>query len=384
MPKKIKILDTTLRDGDQAPGFHLMPDEKVKMAYQLEKLGVDIIEAGFPFASDGEFKAVKEISNNIRSCTIGALCRARKEDIDRGWEAVKDAEEPLINMFIPISDLHLEFVLHKTRKEILRMSIDAVKYARDLCNKVEFTAVDCSRTEPDFVIEFFAAIVEAGATTIGVPDTVGYLMPEEYGKLIRTIKDNVPEIENVTVAAHCHNDLGMAVANSLAAIKNGAGQLECTINGIGERAGNASLEEIVMALVIRKSHFEVKTGINITEIYPASKLLTELTGSEVQRNKPIVGLNAFSHDAGVHLDGYKKNPLTYEILSPEMINAPRPEVELGKYSGRTALKIRLANLGFNPEPDILNEIYKQFIKLTEIKKVIEDDDLKELIKTVSP
>lgn len=379
MIKNIKILDTTLRDGEQAPGFSMNNSEKLKMALQLEKLNVDIIEAGFPYASEGEFKAVSKISDTINNTTVAALCRAREADIDSALASLKSAKSPMINIFAPVSDLHLEHVVKKTRAEILEISVRSIEHAKKHCDNVEFTPVDCSRADRKFVVEFMTEMITAGANYISVTDTVGYSTPDEYGDLISHIKKNVPNISSITLSAHCHNDLGLAAANSLAAIQNGADMIEGTINGIGERAGNTSLEEVIMAIKIRGEHFNAETNINHKEIYTTSKLLSEITGHKVQKNKAVVGDNAFAHDAGVHLDGFKKNPLTYEILTPELINAPRPKLELSKYSGRKALNERFLILGHDLNEIKLGQAYKLFIKLTETKKVIEDNDLNKII-----
>ena len=375
MEKRIKIFDTTLRDGEQAPGFSMNLEEKLRLALQLEKLGVDVIEGGFPIASNGDFEAVKEIAESISDCQVAGLCRTKFMDIDRAGEALKNAIYPRIHTFIATSDIHLKYKLKKTRLEALNDAVKAVKHARSFCQDVEFSAEDASRSDPEYLCDIFTAVIEAGATVINVPDTVGYSLPWEFGQLIAKIKQDVNGIKNVTISVHCHNDLGLAVANSLAAIENGARQVECTINGIGERAGNAALEEIVMALQTRHDHLGLSTNVNTKEIYRSSKLLSLLTGMTVQRNKAIVGANAFAHEAGIHQHGMLNNSMTYEIMTPESVGVPQSTLVLGKHSGRHALAKRYQELGFSLIESELNTAYLSFTKLADKKKDIYDADL---------
>ncbi|MFQ5866113.1 MAG: 2-isopropylmalate synthase [bacterium] len=375
MEKRVMIFDTTLRDGEQAPGFSMNLEEKIRLAEQIKRVQVDIIEAGFPIASEGDFVAVREVAKRIKTCTVAGLCRTKKEDIDRAWEALKYATHPRIHTFIATSDIHLKYKLKKTRTEVLRDAVWSVQYSRSLCGDVEFSAEDASRSDPEFLFDIFSAVIEAGATVLNVPDTVGYSIPWEFGDLINQIRERVPRINEVVLSVHCHNDLGLAVANSLSAVMSGARQVECTINGIGERAGNASLEEIVMALKSRQTSFEIDTRVRTTEIYPTSQLLADITGIGVQPNKAIVGQNAFAHEAGIHQDGVLKNPMTYEIMTPQSVGIPSNKLVLGKHSGRNALNNRLKELGFDLTRDELNEVYKAFIRLADQKKVVLDEEL---------
>ncbi len=375
MKKRVHIFDTTLRDGEQSPGFSMNLTEKLKMAEQLELLGVDVMEAGFPIASQGDFESVREIAKRITNCQVAGLSRIREEDISRCWEAIQFAKMPRIHTFVATSDIHLEHKLKKSREQVLEDAIKGVTFARSLCEVVEFSAEDASRSDWDFLCKVFEAVISAGATIVNVPDTVGYAVPEEFGALIRYIRQNVRNINDAVISVHCHNDLGLGVANSLAAVQNGAEQIECTINGIGERAGNASLEEIVMALNVRQAYFKMETAIETTQIYPTSCLLSEITGNEVQRNKAIVGRNAFAHEAGIHQDGVLKNPLTYEIMTPQTVGVPGNQLVLGKHSGRRALDDRLKNMGHTLNQDELNLLYKEFTHLADQKKTIENEDL---------
>ncbi len=384
MENQIHIFDTTLRDGEQSPGFSMNKSEKLRMALQLQELNVDVIEAGFPIASDGDFETVKEIGKTITGSTIAALSRTSKGDIIRAAEALENANKPRIHTFIATSDIHMKFKLKKSRDEVLESAIKGVELARSYCDEVEFSAEDASRSEPEFLYEVFEAVIEAGASIINVPDTVGYALPWEYGQLIKGIKTNVPNIDRAIVSVHCHNDLGLAVANSLEAIRNGAQQIECTINGIGERAGNASLEELVMAITTRQHDFSQSTRIKTSEISASSKLLAEITGHGVQPNKAIVGANAFAHEAGIHQHGVLNNPLTYEIMTPESVGLTCNRIVLGKHSGRFALSKKLENLGYNVSRDELNQIYLNFTKLADEKKVIHDSDLRNLVADVMP
>jgi len=372
---RIAIFDTTLRDGEQAPGFSMNVEEKLKMARQLERLQVDIIEAGFPIASEGDFEAVKKISAEIRSVTIAGLARAIPADIDRCWEALERAARPRIHTFLATSDIHLKYKFNKTRGEALDVAVKAVERARKLCDEVEFSAEDAGRTEINYLCTVFDAVVDAGATILNVPDTVGYQTPAEYGQLIRTLRERLKNSERVTISTHCHDDLGLAVANSLAAIENGARQVECAINGIGERAGNAALEEIVMALDTRKRYYNVTTGVRTEELYRSSQMLCELTGKNVQVNKAIVGANAFAHEAGIHQDGMLKNAVTYEIMLPERVGVPRSQIVLGKHSGRHALEARYRELGYTLTREQLEKAYVKFLEIADRKKRVEDQDL---------
>ncbi len=376
MSEKVIIFDTTLRDGEQSPGASMNIEEKMQMARQLARLNVDVIEAGFPIASEGDFLAVKEIAQEIKGPIIAGLARTTKQDIDRAWEALKYAERFRIHTFIATSDIHVKYKLRKTREEVLEDAINAVKRARNYTDDVEFSPEDAGRTKLDFLCKVIEEVIKAGATTINIPDTVGYTIPWEFGDLIAQIRNRVPNIDKAVLSVHCHNDLGLAVANSLAAIKNGARQVECTINGIGERAGNASLEEIVMAIKTRKDLFNfVHTDIKTEEIYRTSRLLTQLTGLIVQRNKAIVGENAFAHEAGIHQDGVLKEKLTYEIMTPESIGRSSNELVLGKHSGRHAFRNRLEELGYKLSEEQLNEAFKRFKDLADKKKEIYDEDL---------
>jgi 2-isopropylmalate synthase len=372
---RIAIFDTTLRDGEQAPGFSMNVDEKLKMARQLERLQVDIIEAGFPIASEGDFEAVKKISGEIRGATIAGLARAVPADIDRCWEALERAARPRIHTFLATSDIHLKYKFNKTRGEALDIAVRAVERARKLCDEVEFSAEDAGRTEINYLCTVFDAVIDAGATIVNVPDTVGYQTPAEYGQLIRTLRERLKNADHITISTHCHDDLGLAVANSLAAIENGARQVECALNGIGERAGNAALEEIVMALDTRKRYYNVTTGVKTEELYRSSQLLCELTGKNVQVNKAIVGANAFAHEAGIHQDGMLKNAVTYEIMSPERVGVPRSQIVLGKHSGRHALEARYRELGYTLTREQVEKAYVKFLEIADRKKRVEDQDL---------
>src|SRR4029453_3821554 len=372
---RIAIFDTTLRDGEQAPGFSMNVEEKLKMARQLERLQVDVVEAGFPIASEGDFEAVKKISAEIRSVTIAGLARAVPADIGRCWQALENAARPRIHTFLATSDIHLKYKFNKTRGEALDVAVRAVERARKLGDEVEFSAEDAGRTEINYLCTVFDAVIDAGATIVNVPDTVGYQTPAEYGQLIRTLRERLKNAERITISTHCHDDLGLAVANSLAAIENGARQVECAINGIGERAGNAALEEIVMALDTRKRYYNVITGVRTEELYRSSQLLCQLTGKPVQVNKAIVGENAFAHEAGIHQDGMLKNAVTYEIMSPERVGVPRSMIGLGKHSGRQALEAPYRELGYTLTREQLERNYVKFLEIADRKKRVEDQDL---------
>jgi 2-isopropylmalate synthase len=377
---RITIFDTTLRDGEQSPGCSMNQPEKLRLADQLDRLGVDVIEAGFPIASDGDFEAVKAIAAQIRRPIIAGLSRACRPDIERAWEALQDAARPRIHIFLATSDIHLQYKLRITRDECLAQARDAVRYAKSMCADIEFSPEDATRTDPDFLCRVLDAAIEAGATTLNIPDTVGFTVPAEYGQLIRTIRERVKGIERVVISAHCHNDLGLAVANSLAAVAAGARQVECTINGIGERAGNSALEEIVMALRVRPDRYPFETGIVSEQIFPASQLLSEITSIPVQPNKAITGRNAFAHEAGIHQDGVLKNPLTYEIMTPKSVGVPDSRLVLGKHSGRHALGMRCEQLGCQLDRRALDDIYRRFVRLADKIKRVEDHHLLELIR----
>jgi 2-isopropylmalate synthase len=354
--------------------------EKVRLAHQLERLGVDVIEAGFPIASDGDFESVKAIASAVRRPIIAALARACRPDIERAWEALQGAARPRIHVFLATSDIHLQYKLRITREQCLAQARDAVRFAKSLCEDVEFSPEDATRTDRDFLCSVLDAVIEAGATTLNIPDTVGYTIPSEYGDLITTIRQRVKGIENVTISAHCHNDLGMAVANALAGVAAGVRQVECTINGIGERAGNASLEEVVMAMRVRPDRYAFETGIVGEQIFAASQMLSEITGVPVQPNKAITGRNAFAHEAGIHQDGVLKNPLTYEIMTPQSVGVPDSKLVLGKHSGRHALGMRCEQLGYQFDRRALDDIYRRFVRLADKIKHVEDHHLLELIR----
>jgi 2-isopropylmalate synthase len=375
----VAIFDTTLRDGEQAPGCSMGVQDKLRMARQLEQLGVDMIEAGFPIASEDDFSAVSLIAGTIRRPVIAGLARASEPDIRRAWAALESAQHPRIHVFLASSDLHLQSKLKITRNQALDQAYSSVAYAKSLCDDVEFSPEDASRSDIDFLCRFVQAAVDAGANVINIPDTVGYTVPEEYAELIRTVRGRVHGMEKVTISVHCHNDLGLAVANTLAAIHAGARQVECTINGIGERAGNASLEEIVMALSVRQTKLPYHTNIQTREIYPTSCLLADIIGITPQPNKAIVGRNAFAHEAGIHQHGVIVNPLCYEIMTPESVGVPGNNLVLGKHSGRHALGKRLAELGYSTSGSDLDSVYKRFMQLAESKKRIYDQDLLSLL-----
>ena len=376
---KVIIFDTTLRDGEQAPGATLNIAEKLEIARQLEKLGVDVIEAGFPIASPGDFEAVRLISEEVGGPIICGLAHANADAVDRAWEAVRGARHPRIHVFLSSSDIHLMHQLRKKREEMLEMARTMVARAKGYLDDVEFSPMDATRSDPKFIYQILEAVIDAGATTVNIPDTVGYTTPGEFGRLIVGIFENVPNIARVAVSVHCHNDLGLAVANSLEALKCGARQVECTINGIGERAGNAALEEIVMALRTRNDLFDLTTSIETTQIYRTSRLVSDLTGFSVQPNKAIVGANAFRHESGIHQDGVLKEPTTYEIMDARSIGLPSSTLVLGKHSGRHAFKARLEELGYSLSEEDLNRAFDSFKELTDKKKGITDRDLESLI-----
>ena len=373
--ESITIFDTTLRDGEQAPGCSMYLGEKLRMARQLDRLGVDVIEAGFPVASDGDFEAARAVAREIRRPRIAALARAVRDDITRAWKAVEVAARPRIHTFLATSDIHLQCKLKITRPQCLEQTGIAVGYAKSLCDDVEFSPEDATRSDPAFLIAVLQAAVDAGATTLNIPDTVGYTIPSEYAQLIRLIRERVRGIDRAVISVHCHNDLGLAVANSLAAIAEGARQVECTVNGIGERAGNAALEEIAMALRVRADRLPYRTGIVTEEIVPSSRLLSELIGFSAQPNKAVVGANAFAHEAGIHQHGVLSNPLCYEIMTPESVGLEANRIVLGKHSGRHALARRYAELGYELSREQLNAAYRRFTALADKKKNIYDLDL---------
>jgi len=373
------IFDTTLRDGEQAAGGTLNIQEKLEIARQLEKLNVDVIEAGFPISSPGDFEAVSLIAKEIRTPIICALARALPQDVDRAWEAVKEAEHPRIHVFLSASDIHRVYQLKKSRDEILQISREMVVRAKKYTDDIEFSPMDASRTEPEYIYQIVEAVIDAGATTVNIPDTVGYAIPDEFGRLIEGICRHVPNIDRAVISVHCHNDLGLAVANSLEALRRGTRQVECTINGIGERAGNASLEEIVMAIKTRKDFLNLSTGINTKQIYRTSRLVSELTGFSVQPNKAIVGANAFSHESGIHQDGVIKMPITYEIMDPRTVGIPASSLVMGKLSGRHAFKERLAELGYSLSGEDLSRAFAAFKELADKKREVTDRDIESII-----
>ncbi len=376
---KIVIFDTTLRDGEQSPGFSMNIEEKLLFADQLERLGVDVIEAGFPVISDGDFESVRKIAERVKRVQVAGLARANPNDIDVCWEAVKIAKNPRIHTFISSSDIHIEYQFRKTREEVLKLAVDAVARAKTYTGNVEFSPMDATRSDLVYLSEMVQAVIEAGATTVNIPDTVGYTVPSEFFKIITYLYENVSNINNAIISVHCHNDLGLGVANSIAAIEAGARQVECTINGIGERAGNTSMEEIVMAIKTRSDVFNVHTDINTKQIMATSKLLTHITGVGVQPNKAIVGDNAFAHESGIHQDGVLKHSMTYEIMKPEDVGISKSRLVLGKHSGRHAVMDRLKELGFDLKQEELDRFFNYFKSLADKKKQIFDEDLVALI-----
>ena len=373
--RKIDIFDTTLRDGEQSAGINLNTAEKLEIARQLEKFGATVIEAGFPASSPGDFEAVQRIANTVKNSTVTGLARAMKSDIETSWEALRGAEQPHLHVFLATSPIHMEYKLQKTPDQVVDIAVEAVKYARKFFPLVQWSAEDAFRSDWDFLVRIINQVIEAGATTINIPDTVGYATPAEYGALFKFLKENVTGIDRVKLSAHCHNDLGMAVANSIAAVENGADQVEGTINGIGERAGNAALEEIAVALHIRKDVYGFETGINLQEIKRTSQLVSQLTGVVIQPNKAVVGKNAFAHESGIHQDGYLKNRETYEIITPELIGDKTEPLALGKHSGRHAIKDRAISMGFDLDDEKINRAFAEFKKLADHKKEITEDDL---------
>jgi 2-isopropylmalate synthase len=379
MADPIKIFDTTLRDGEQSPGATMNVAEKVRIAEQLEKLNVDIIEAGFPISSEGDFGAVKEIAKKIKRSQVAALARANPQDIDRAWEAIKGARHPMLHTFISTSDIHLKHQLKKSKEEVIRIAARSVARAKRYTPDIEFSAMDATRSDVDFLSAVCEAAIQSGATTINIPDTVGYAIPSEFGELIRTLRQKVKGIEKVTLSIHCHNDLGLAVANSIAAIQNGARQVECTINGIGERAGNTSLEEVVMALRTRKDLLRFQTRIIPRHLFATSRLISKITGMVVQPNKAIVGANAFAHQSGIHQDGILKEKLTYEIMTPESVGIPKTSLVLGKLSGRHAFRDRIKDLGYRLSERDFEKAFDRFKHLADKKREIFDEDIESIV-----
>ncbi|NSW75653.1 MAG: 2-isopropylmalate synthase [Candidatus Atribacteria bacterium] len=377
--RTIRIFDTTLRDGEQSPGVALNAQEKLEIARQLARLGVDVIEAGFPIASPGDAEAVKAVAQNVKGVAVCGLARSKERDIDVAWESLRDAEHPIIHTFLATSDIHLRHKLRLSREEALEQAVWAVKRAKGYVSEVEFSAEDATRSDWEYLSRVYAAVIKAGATIINVPDTVGYTTPDEMRELIRYLFEHTEGIENVVVSIHCHNDLGLAVANSLSAVQAGAGQVECTINGIGERAGNAALEEVVMSLYVRQDRFQVKTNLNFQEIYRTSRLVSRLTGMLVQPNKAVVGQNAFAHESGIHQDGVLKEKLTYEIMDAHLIGREERVLVLGKHSGRHAFAKKLEELGYTLSEEEMNQAFEKFKKLADQKKEITEDDLKAIV-----
>jgi 2-isopropylmalate synthase len=371
----VRIFDTTLRDGEQSPGFSMNTEEKIRMARQLAALGVDIIEAGFPIASHGDLEAVQAVAKEVRDVPIAALARARRDDILAAAEALKPAKSPRMHVFLATSDLHLQAKLHLTREQALESIGSMIKLARNYVEEIEFSAEDAGRTEIEFLCKACQVAVENGATVLNLPDTVGYAVPEEYGAMFLKVREYLGDPKHITLSAHCHDDLGLAVANSLAAVRAGVRQIECTVNGIGERAGNAALEEIAVALAVRKDSFGVATKLNLKELYKSSSLLSEITGAVIAPNKAVVGANAFAHEAGIHQDGIIKNPLTYEIISPEAVGVPSRSLVLGKHSGRNALRQSLKELGYEASDTELAECYRRVTSLADASKNVRARDL---------
>lgn len=376
---KVVIFDTTLRDGEQAAGSALNVSEKLEIARQLERMGVDVIEAGFPVSSSGDFEAVNTLSRQIRTASICALARAVPADIDTAWESIKEGANPRLHVFISTSDIHLQYQLKKTRKQVLDMAVAAVRQARKHLSNVEFSPMDATRTDPEYLYQVLSAVIAEGATTINIPDTVGYAVPAEFGSFIDGIFKNVPNMQNVMLSVHCHNDLGLATANSITALMHGARQIECTINGIGERAGNTALEEVVMIIATKGEVLKLETGIHTQQIYSASRLVSELTGFQVQSNKAVVGANAFRHQSGIHQDGVIKQRFTYEVMDPQMVGIPSSSIVLGKLSGSSALRQRLEELGYNLSRDDFDRAFNSFKELADKKKEVTARDLESLM-----
>ena len=376
---RVVIFDTTLRDGEQSPGAALNVNEKVELALALQELGVDVIEAGFPISSPGDFRAVQRVSQEVRGCVVCGLTRANKKDIDAAAEALRDAARPRIHTGLGASDIHIRYKLRTTREGALEQGVEAVRYAKQFVEDVQYYAEDAGRAEPEYLYRVLEAVIAAGATVVNVPDTTGYTTPDEFGALIRGIVENVPNIHRATISVHCHNDLGMATANTLAGVRHGARQLEVTVNGIGERAGNCSLEEVVMALKTRGDLFDLKTGIDTRRIYPVSRLVSQMTGIPVQPNKAIVGANAFAHSSGIHQDGVLKERTTYEIISPHDVGVPDSEIILSARSGRAGLHHRLTELGYTLDGEQFEKVYDRFLKVADKKKTVDTRDLEAIV-----
>ena len=378
---RVYVFDTTLRDGEQSPGFALDGDAKLCFAKQLERLGVDVIEAGFPISSPGDFEACQRIAREVRGCSITALARAVQADIDAVWGAIKEAARPQIHIVLSVSDIHIQRKLGLSRHEVIRRGVEAVKYARSLCDEVEYSPEDSGRADRDYLVETVEAVIDAGATVINIPDTTGYCLPQEFGDLIAYVVSNARGSDRATFSVHCHNDLGLATANTMAGIANGARRVECTINGIGERAGNTSLEEVVMLLRVRQAALGLEMAVDTTQIVPTSRLLTVLTGVPVQPNKAIVGANAFAHASGIHQDGVLKDRLNYEIMRPEDVGLEANRIVLTARSGRHAFKHRLELLGLSLSADRMEAAWDQFLRLADTRKEVSDADLQELVAT---
>src|SRR5579863_250040 len=379
---KIQIFDTTLRDGEQSPGFSMNRDEKLKLAHQIEELGVDVLEAGFPIASPGDLDATRAVAAEIKGCRVAALARARQEDVDAALRGLEPAAKPRLHVFLATSDLHLKYKLRMTREQALEQIAQMIRFGRQHCDEVEFSAEDASRTDIDYLCEVVLAAVESGADIINLPDTVGYSTPDDYAEMFRQVRARLGKYPHVVLSAHCHDDLGLALANSLAAIDAGVRQIECTINGIGERAGNASLEELAVALHVRQNRYAVSTRLQLEKLYPTSRMLTTITGISVPPNKAVVGANAFAHEAGIHQDGILKNPLTYEIIVPEKVGVPARKLVLGKHSGRNAFRSRLSELGYEITDAEIGDFYKAAMVLADSEKEITDRDLISMIHKV--
>jgi 2-isopropylmalate synthase len=378
----VQFFDTTLRDGEQSPGFSMNRDEKLKLAREIEELGVHVLEAGFPIASPGDLAATRAVAAEIKGCRVAALARARQDDVDAALRGLEPAAKPRLHVFLATSDLHLKYKLRISREEALDRIAEMVRFGKQNCEEVEFSAEDASRTDLDYLCQVVLAVIECGATIVNLPDTVGYSTPDEYADLFRNVKAKIAAHPNVILSAHCHDDLGLAVANSLAAIEGGARQIECTVNGIGERAGNASIEELAVALHVRQNRYGVESRIRLEKLYPVSRMLTSITNVPVPPNKAVVGANAFAHEAGIHQDGILKNPLTYEIISPETVGVPARKLVLGKHSGRNAFRARLADLGFETTDAELAECYRLAILRADAEKEITDRDLISIIHQV--
>jgi len=378
-PARVRIFDTTLRDGEQSPGASMNVEEKLEVARHLARLGVDIIEAGFPISSERDFLAVRAIATEVQGPIIAGLCRAHEKDIRRAADAIAPASKQRIHTFIATSDIHMEYKLKKTREQVLEMAVQAVTLAKSLCDDVEFSAEDATRSDVDFLCRIIEAVIDAGVATVNIPDTVGYATPDEFGELIAAIRSRVPNIKKAVISVHCHNDLGLAVANSLAAVRNGAGQVECTINGLGERAGNAALEEIVMAFRTRGDRFRVETGINTRELARISRLVSDVTGIQVQPNKAIVGANAFAHESGIHQHGMLSHTQTYEIMNPQDVGAGDSKLVLGIHSGKHAILRKLLEMGFELSDEQLDKVVQRLKEVAEKKKAITERDLESIV-----